>query len=74
VSEQHFEHIKIEKIREENYLLISINRPEKLNALQNKTLKAISDALPEIKRGITRFNGGTQIFYMRNFDKIIRCY
>jgi len=45
VSEQNFEHIKIEKIAEGNYAVISINRPEKLNALQNKTLKEIADAL-----------------------------
>ena len=50
MSEKHFEHIKIEKIGEENYLVISINCPEKQNALQNKTLKEIADALPEIKR------------------------
>jgi len=31
VSEQHFEHIKIEKIGEGNYLVFSINRPKKLN-------------------------------------------
>ena len=45
MSEQNFEHIKIEKIAEGNYAVISINRPEKLNALQNKTLKEIADAL-----------------------------
>jgi len=45
VSEQNFDHIKIEKIKEGNYAVVSINRPEKLNALQNKTLKEIADAL-----------------------------
>lgn len=45
MSEQIFEHVKIEKVEEGNYTVISINRPEKLNALQNKTLKEIADAL-----------------------------
>jgi len=45
VSELKFEHIKIDRIEEGNYAVISINRPTKLNALQNKTLKEITDAL-----------------------------
>lgn len=44
MSEQKFEHIKIDRVEEGNYAVISINRPEKLNALQNKTLKEIADA------------------------------
>ncbi|MBY9015397.1 MAG: enoyl-CoA hydratase/isomerase family protein [Candidatus Lokiarchaeota archaeon] len=45
MSKQKYEHIKIEKVQEGNYTVISINRPERLNALQNKTLKEIADAL-----------------------------
>ena len=43
--ENQFKHIKIEKIKEGNYAIISINRPDKLNALQDLTLKEIADAL-----------------------------
>ena len=32
-----FEHVKIEKVKEDNYAVISIIRPDKLNALQNRT-------------------------------------
>ena len=42
VSELKFEHIKIDKVEEENYAVISIHRPERLNALQTKTLKEIA--------------------------------
>jgi len=45
MSEQEFEHIEINREEEGNYAVISINRPEKLNALQNKTLKEIAEAL-----------------------------
>ena len=44
-EEKKFEHIKIEKIKEGNYAVISINRPDKLNALQNQTLREIAEAL-----------------------------
>lgn len=40
-----FEHLKIELNEEGNYAIISINRPDKLNALQTQTLKEIADAL-----------------------------
>ncbi len=44
-EEKNFEHIKLDKISDGNYAVIEINRPEKLNALQNQTLKEISEAL-----------------------------
>ncbi len=40
-----FEHIKIDWVEEGNYAVISINRPDKLNALQNMTLREIAEAL-----------------------------
>jgi len=40
-----FEHIEIERNKENNYAIISITRPEKLNALQNQTLREIAQAL-----------------------------
>jgi enoyl-CoA hydratase/3-hydroxyacyl-CoA dehydrogenase len=49
LSEQKFEHIKIDRVEEGNYAVISINRPAKLNALQNKTLKEIADALESME-------------------------
>jgi enoyl-CoA hydratase/carnithine racemase len=62
---KNFEHIKIEKSKEGNYAIISINRPDKLNALQNLTLKEIADALesfeidPEVRCVVLR---GTKDF------------
>ncbi|MFX1256168.1 MAG: enoyl-CoA hydratase/isomerase family protein [Promethearchaeota archaeon] len=44
-NENKFEHVKVEKKEKDNYAVISINRPEKLNALQNQTLKEITEAL-----------------------------
>ena len=44
-KERKLEHINIEKIADENYGVIEINRPEKLNALQNQTLREITEAL-----------------------------
>jgi enoyl-CoA hydratase/carnithine racemase len=43
-----YEHIKIEKNQENNYAVISINRPDKLNALHNITLREIADAVEEM--------------------------
>ncbi|MBY9006790.1 MAG: enoyl-CoA hydratase/isomerase family protein [Candidatus Lokiarchaeota archaeon] len=40
-----YQHIKVELNEEGNYAIISINRPEKLNALQILTLKEITEAL-----------------------------
>ncbi len=48
-EENIFEHIKMDKVSKGNYALIEINRPEKLNALQNQTLKEISEALKELE-------------------------
>ncbi len=45
MSELKFEHIKIEKKEENNYATVSINRPNKLNALSGDTLREISEAL-----------------------------
>ena len=49
MSELKFEHIKIDKVEEGNYAVISINRPERLNALQNKTLKEIADGFESME-------------------------
>ena len=48
MSEQEFEHIKIDRIEEGNYIVISINHPTKLNAMQTKTLKEIALAYKSI--------------------------
>ncbi len=44
-KEQKFEHIKVERIEDGNYAVISINRPNKLNALQALTLKELAESL-----------------------------
>ncbi|MFX0039457.1 MAG: enoyl-CoA hydratase/isomerase family protein [Promethearchaeota archaeon] len=44
-----FEHIQIKKVEEGNYAVISINRPDKLNALQNQTLREIAEALESME-------------------------
>ena len=49
VESKEFEHIKIEKVEENNYAVISINRPDKLNALQNQTLREIAEALESMQ-------------------------
>ncbi|MFX1401955.1 MAG: enoyl-CoA hydratase/isomerase family protein, partial [Promethearchaeota archaeon] len=49
VESKKYEHIKIEKVEENNYAVISINRPEKLNALQNQTLMEIAEALESMQ-------------------------
>jgi enoyl-CoA hydratase/carnithine racemase len=48
-NEERFEHIQIEKVKEGNYAVISINRPNKLNALQNQTLREIAEALESME-------------------------
>ena len=45
MSENQLEHIKIEKDTENHFATISINRPDKLNALHTITLKEIADTL-----------------------------
>ena len=44
-----FEHVKIEKVEEDNYAVLSIIRPDKLNALQNQTLREIAEALETVE-------------------------
>ena len=44
-NENRFEHVKVEKHEKGNYAVISINRPDKLNALQVQTLREITEAL-----------------------------
>lgn len=44
-KEKKFEHINVDKIADGNYGVIEINRPDKLNALQNQTLREITEAL-----------------------------
>lgn len=44
-----FEHVKIEKVEEGNYAVISIIRPDRLNALQNQTLREIAEALETVE-------------------------
>ncbi|MFX0049082.1 MAG: enoyl-CoA hydratase/isomerase family protein [Candidatus Hermodarchaeota archaeon] len=48
MSEKQFEHIKVELDRDNNYAIVSINRPEKLNALHTITLREIADALEDM--------------------------
>ncbi len=48
-NEKKFEHVKVEKHEKGNYAVISINRPEKLNALQVQTLREITEALEPIE-------------------------
>lgn len=48
MSDKQYEHIIVEVNEENNYAVISINRPEKLNALHNITLKEIAEALEKM--------------------------
>ena len=48
-EEKKFEHVKIEKVEDGNYAILSINRPDKLNALQNQTLREIAEALETVE-------------------------
>ena len=48
-EEKKFEQLLLEKNEEGNYLVISINRPNKLNALQNQTLREIAEALESVE-------------------------
>ncbi|MFW9896964.1 MAG: enoyl-CoA hydratase/isomerase family protein [Candidatus Thorarchaeota archaeon] len=48
-QEYKFEHVKLEKNEGGNYAVISINRPDKLNALQNRTLYEIAKALEKVE-------------------------
>lgn len=44
-NRNNFENITTELVKEGNYVVISINRPDKLNALDYQTLKEIAEAL-----------------------------
>ena len=48
-EKKEYEHIKIERALDNNYAIISINRPDKLNALQNQTLSEIAEALKSME-------------------------
>ena len=48
MSEKQFEHIKVELDRDNNYAVVSINRPDKLNALHAITLRELADALEDL--------------------------
>ena len=47
--DNNFEHINLERNEKGHYAIISINRPDKLNALQIQTLKEIAQALESIE-------------------------
>lgn len=67
LSEQKFEHVIIEKVEKENYAVISINRPEKLNALQNQTLKEIADALETME-----LDGSIRCVVLRGTKEVVK--
>jgi enoyl-CoA hydratase/3-hydroxyacyl-CoA dehydrogenase len=48
-EEKKFEHIVIEKVAEGNYAVISLNRPDKLNALTAQTCREVADALESME-------------------------
>lgn len=48
-EEKEYDHIIVEKREEGNYAVIAINRPEKLNALQTKTVREIYEALEDME-------------------------
>lgn len=49
MSEKKFEHVMVEKNEEGNYAVISINRPDKLNALTTQTLREIYEAMEQFE-------------------------
>ncbi|MFW9999091.1 MAG: enoyl-CoA hydratase/isomerase family protein [Candidatus Hodarchaeota archaeon] len=49
MSEKNFEHVIVEKNEEGNYAVISINRPDKLNALTTQTLREIYEAMEQFE-------------------------
>ncbi|MFX0102616.1 MAG: enoyl-CoA hydratase/isomerase family protein [Candidatus Hodarchaeota archaeon] len=48
-EKKEYENILVEKVKSGNYLVISINRPNKLNALTDGVLEEIADALEEVE-------------------------
>jgi enoyl-CoA hydratase/carnithine racemase len=49
MSEKNFEHVLVDKNEEGNYAVISINRPDKLNALTTQTLREIYEAMEQFE-------------------------
>jgi enoyl-CoA hydratase/3-hydroxyacyl-CoA dehydrogenase len=48
-EEKKYKHILVEKVEEGNYAVISLNRPDKLNALHNPLLKEVVEALESME-------------------------
>ena len=49
MSEKEFKDVLIEKNEEGNYAVISINRPDKLNALTTDTLRELYEAMEQFE-------------------------
>ncbi len=49
MSEKKFKDVEVEKVEEGNYAVISINRPDKLNALTTDTLREIYEAMEQFE-------------------------
>ena len=45
VKDKEYEHIYVEKVPEKSYAVISMNRPQRLNAIQVQTMNEIAEAL-----------------------------
>ncbi len=54
-EEKKYEHIVIERVDDGNYAVISMNRPDKLNALTAQTCREVADAL-ESKRWKSKYD------------------
>lgn len=48
-EEKKYEHIVIERVADGNYAVISLNRPDKLNALTAQTCREVADALESME-------------------------
>lgn len=49
MSEKEFKDVLVEKVEDNNYVVISINRPDKLNALTTDTLREIYEAMEQFE-------------------------
>jgi enoyl-CoA hydratase/carnithine racemase len=49
MSEKEFKDVLVEKVEDGNYVVISINRPDKLNALTTDTLREIYEAMEQFE-------------------------
>ncbi|MHA1913389.1 MAG: enoyl-CoA hydratase/isomerase family protein [Promethearchaeota archaeon] len=49
MSEKEFKDVLVERVEEGNYVVISINRPDKLNALTTDTLREIYEAMEQFE-------------------------